>query len=101
MVENQRALADAFDLFQIMRAVDDRDAFIAQGEYALEQKIARLRIDAGGRFVEQQQLGAPEQRNREIQAAFEPTRQGLGAFVQMRSEEHTPELQSPMPISYA
>src|SRR3546814_14412590 len=35
------------------------------------------------RVVEQQQLGAPEQLNREIQAAFEPTRQGLGAFVQM------------------
>src|SRR4029453_2973259 len=56
------AIAEPLRFFHVMRRVDDGAPVAMQRLDALEDLVARLRIDADGRLVEQQQLGTVDTR---------------------------------------
>src|SRR5689334_6817063 len=46
VVDDRDAIAEALGLLHVVRGVDDGLALVAQGEEAVEDRVARLRIDA-------------------------------------------------------
>ncbi len=56
-VDDRDAIAEPLGFFHVVRRVDDGAAVAVQRLDVLEDLVARLRIDADRRLVEQQQLG--------------------------------------------
>ena len=75
VVQHQQALAQALGLVHEVRGQQDRLALAQQALQALPHQVARLRIEAGGRLVKQQQIGVVHQRTRQRQAALHAARQ--------------------------
>ncbi len=64
------AAAELLGLFQIMRRQEDRHSVGIEGAKPLPQLEAQLDVDAGGRLVENQQLGLVNQRASQREPAF-------------------------------
>ena len=83
--EDVAELVAALGLVHVVRADEHRDA--ARGELVqlVPEIAARLRIDAGGRLVEQQQLRLVQQARGERQALLPAARERAGELVRARS----------------
>ena len=80
-VDDRDAIAEALGFFHVMRRVDDRAAFAMQRLDALEDLVARLRIDADGRLVEQQQFGIVQDRGGQIEPPLHAAGIAAGAIA--------------------
>ncbi|MOA44500.1 hypothetical protein D3C78_1667900 [compost metagenome] len=78
-VQQEDALGDPFDFFQVVAGVDHRLAGCAQLFDGAEQGLAVGRIDAHRGFVEQVQVGRLQQADGEVQAALLAAGQAFGA----------------------
>ncbi len=67
-VENREAVAESLRFVHEMRRQQNRLAFLQQTLQALPDQVTRLRIEAGGRLVEQQQVRIVHQRACQRQA---------------------------------
>jgi hypothetical protein len=86
VVHDGEAVAEALGLVHEMRREQHRLALLQQLLQALPDQVARLRVEAGGRLVEEQQVGVVHQRARQRQAplhaAGERVDLGVGAAGQ-------------------
>src|SRR5260370_28270031 len=64
--KNSQAVAQPLSLLHVVRGIEDCVAVIAQAANDFQDLLARLRIDARGRLVEQNEFRLMYQRNREI-----------------------------------
>jgi hypothetical protein len=90
---DRHAIAEALRLLHVVRRVDDRLALALEGQQAVEDRVARLRIDANRRLVEQHQIGIVEDRRRQVEAPLHAARVGLDAVVP--AIEEADELERP------
>jgi hypothetical protein len=74
-VNQEGAVAQAFNLLHVMGAVEHRDARIGQNPNRREDALARLRIDADCWFVEQKCLWPMNQTAGKIEPPLHPTRE--------------------------
>ncbi len=70
VVDNGDEVADALGLFHVVGGVDDGAALIAQGADDVEDGVAGLRVDAGGRLIEQDERGIVDERGGEVEASL-------------------------------
>src|SRR5690625_236397 len=80
-INDAYAIAEAFGLLHVMRSVKHGHAFGRQCLYRFQDCVARLRVDADGRFVENEQLRLMKQADPDIQAAFHAAGEFLGGPV--------------------
>ena len=66
--EHRNAIGQRFGLFQVMRGQHDRAAFGHQRTDRFPQRLARIDVQAGGRFVQKQDFGATGDGQRELHA---------------------------------
>jgi hypothetical protein len=89
VVEDDQPVAQALGLVHEVGREEDRLALLEQVLQPLPHQVARLRVEAGGRLVEQQQVGVVDERAAEREAplhsARELARPGAGLRLQ-RSE---------------
>ena len=95
MVQHYQPVAQALRFVHEMRGQQDGGALLQQPLQALPHQVARLRIEAGGGLVQQQQSGRIDQRTRQAQAPLHAARElarlgvGLvregGKFQQLRN----------------
>jgi len=77
MIDDDNAIGEALDLFHVVGGVEQRLAARFQLLEVVEDRIAALRIDADGRFVEEQDVGIVEKTRGEIQPPFHATAEGF------------------------
>ncbi len=86
MIDDGDAIAKPLGFFHVVRGVDDGGACGAQGFNHFEDAIARLRIDADGRFVHQHNTGPMDDAGSHVEpalhAAGELAGQVAGAVLQ-------------------
>ena len=73
--------AKLLDFRQIVRGVNHRYSLPCQIRHAVEDKAARLRVDADRDFVEEHQLRRVNQTDGKIQTTFKPARKVFRCFV--------------------
>ena len=61
-VHDHQPVAELLGLVHVVRGEHQRDALLLEPEQPLPHEVAGLRVEAGGRLVEQQQLGLVDQR---------------------------------------
>ena len=89
---HQRNAVAALGLVHEMGRDEDRHALIArQIDQQFPEPVARQRIDARGRLVEDQHLGFVDDRDRERQPLADAERQILGALVEMIGKAEAPD----------
>ena len=81
MVDDADARAQRFHLFHVVAGVDDGDAGAVEAADLVEDVVARLRIDAGRRLVQQDQPRLVDQRGAEVEPAFHAAGEGARAVV--------------------
>ena len=67
VVDDGHAVAQPLGLFHVVRGQHDRAARASKAQHQLPQLAARLRIQPGGRLVEEQDVGLAHQRARDRQ----------------------------------
>jgi hypothetical protein len=75
LVHDAQAIAQTLRFLHVVRGVQDGGSGRAQTPNQLQNVRARLRVDARGRFVKQDQFGFMHQRRREIQPPLHPARE--------------------------
>jgi hypothetical protein len=70
VVHDREAVAQALGLFHEVRGEHERLAFLRQAAQPLPDQVARLRVEAGGRLVHENELRVVHQRARQRQAAL-------------------------------
>ena len=76
VVDDDDAVGQPFGLFHVVRRVDQRLAGAGERFQAVEDRVAALRVDAGGRFVEQQHVGVVHQRTGDVEPSLHPAAEG-------------------------
>jgi hypothetical protein len=76
-VHHHEPVAELLGLVHVVRGEHERDAALLQPVEPVPQHVARLRVEAGGRLVEQQQLGLVDERAGDGDAPLHPARQRL------------------------
>jgi hypothetical protein len=67
-VDDQHAVTERIGLLEVVRREEDgRAAIVAQAAHVLPHVRARLRIEPGGRLVEEQQAGLVDQAHRDVE----------------------------------
>src|SRR5262245_3316554 len=81
LVEDRDAVAESLRLLDVVRRVDDRRA--GRGDLAdhLEELLARLRVDPGGRLVEQEPPWLVNQAASQVEAALHAAGVGMDAVA--------------------
>ena len=74
VIDDRDAIAQRLDLLHVVGRVEHRHAVGAERAHGLEDVVAALRIDADGRLVEDQQLGAVEQAGGEVEPPLHAAR---------------------------
>src|SRR5690625_3790492 len=91
-VDDPDPVAEAFGLLHVVRRVQHRHALDGQRLDGLEDRVARLRVDADRRLVEDEQLGPVEEPDADVEAALhaagELLRRVLGAVGEPDELEH-------------
>ncbi len=77
VIHDRKPLAQALRFFHEMRGEDERLAFGRQPAHALPDEVARLRIEPGGRLVEEKELRVVDERAREREPAFHAARERI------------------------
>ncbi len=80
-VDDADPVAEPFGLLHVVRGVDHPDALGSEPGHAGQDGVAALRVDADGRFVEDQQLRAVEQADPDVEAAFHSAGELIGPFT--------------------
>lgn len=70
VIDDADARAEALGFLHVMRRVDDGDAGAVEELEVVEDGVARLRIDADGGFVAEEELGAVEEAGDEVEATL-------------------------------
>ena len=87
-VHHHQPVAQLLGFVHVVRGQHQRDAALLEPVEAVPQDVAGLRVEAGGRLVEQQQVGFAHQRPGDREAALHATRQRVDAFVRSLGELH-------------
>src|SRR5271169_5212674 len=86
--QDSQAVAQPLRLFHVVRRIKDGVAVIAQAANDFQDLLTRLRVNARGRLVEQNELRLMYQRNREIQAALHAAGKYADLSVAVRIQAH-------------
>lgn len=81
VVDDGYPVAQPLSFFHVVGRVDDRAALFFEFLDFLENKISRLRIDADGGFVEQQDGRVVDERAAEVEPSLHSAGEGLYAVV--------------------
>src|SRR2546423_787845 len=84
--ENRDAIGQALGLVEVVRRENDRLAEAAKRAQGLPGLAARVRVEAGRRLVEEDQLGVADEREAEVEAAALPTRKAANYLVSLLAE---------------
>ena len=93
-VDDRDAIAEPLGFFHVVRRVDDGAAFAVQRLDALEDLVARLRIDADRRLVEQQQLRIVHHRRGQVEAPLHAA--GIAADAIALAIGEADEIEAPL-----
>ena len=77
LVHHHEAVAQLLGLVHVVGGQHERDALLLEPVEAVPQDVAGLRVEAGRRLVEQQQLGLVDQRAGDRDPPLHPARQRL------------------------
>src|SRR5437867_9326878 len=86
LVDDAHPVAQTLGLLHVVRGVEDGPTLASQCLDVVEDRVARLRIDAHGGLVEQQQRRVVDHGHGEIQAPFHPARVGGDAVARAGGE---------------
>ena len=75
VIDDRHTIAQALGLVHVVRRQQDRSARGAEVANEVPQLPARLRIEPGGRLVEEQEIGIPDQRARDRESLALPAGQ--------------------------
>ena len=78
MLEQRDVRVQPLDLGQVVRRVDDGGAVAREVAHGLQDVLARRRVGARGRLVEDHELRPVDERDRRVQAALLAARQAPG-----------------------
>ena len=87
-VHDHEPVAELLGLVHVVRREHEGHALALQPVEALPQEVARLRVEAGGGLVEQQQLGLVDERARDREPALHAARQRVDEVVAPVGELH-------------
>ena len=89
VVEDDEPVAQALGLVHEVGRQQDRLALLEQVLQALPHQVTRLRVEAGGRLVEEHQVGVVDERAAEREAPLHAARKlaGLGARLGLQRGE--------------
>ena len=87
-VHDHEPVAELLGLVHVVRREHERDALLLQPVEPLPQHVPGLRVEAGGRLVEQQHLGLVDQRPGDREPALHPARERIDARVAPVGELH-------------
>ena len=87
-VHDHEPVTELLGLVHVVRREHEGDARLLQSIEALPQHVARLRVETGGRLVEQQDLGLVDQGARDRQPALHAARQRVDPRVAAIGELH-------------
>ncbi len=77
LVHDHEPVAQLLRLVHVVGRQDERHAALLESVEAIPEQVARLRVEAGRRLVEEQQLGLVDERAGDRQAALHPARHVL------------------------
>ncbi len=78
-VDDPDAVGEHVGLLEVLRGEEDRDpVLLGQAPDLLPQRGAALRVEAGGRLVEEEQARLVHEREREVEPALHPARVASG-----------------------
>ena len=84
--DDRDPVGEALGLVHVMGGEEDRLAEVAEAGDQVPRLAPRLGVEAGGRLVEEEQLGVPDQRHPDVEAALlaagEPAGAGVGLLDQ-------------------
>ena len=87
LVDHDQPIAELLGLIHVVGGEHQRRALLLQAEQPVPEDVARLRVEAGGRLVEQQDAGVVHERARDREAALHAAGQvvdlGLRALGQL------------------
>ena len=72
VVDDGDAVAQPVGLFHVVRGVEDGHALLAEPLDAAEDRVPALRVEAGGRLIEEEQPWAVDEREREVEPPLHP-----------------------------
>ena len=81
LVEHDEPVAELLGLVHVVGGEDEADALLLEPEEAVPQDVAGLRVEAGGRLVEQQDLRLVDERAGDRQPAPHAAGERLDALV--------------------
>ena len=81
VVHDDEPVAQLLGLVHVVGRDDERDALALEPEQPVPQHVPRLRVEAGGRLVEQQHLGVVHEAARDGEPALHPAGQRLDPVV--------------------
>jgi len=87
-VHHHEPVAQLLGFIHVVSRQHQGDAALLQAVEAVPQDVARLRIETGGRLVEQQQVGFAHQRAGDRESTFHPARQRVDPFVRSFGQLH-------------
>ena len=91
LVDDDEAVAQLLGLIHVVRGEDEGRAALLEAEQAVPQDVARLRVEPGGRLVEQQDAGVVDEAARDREAALHAAGElvdlALGLVSQLREVE--------------
>jgi hypothetical protein len=76
-VHDHEPVAELLGLVHVVRGEHERHALLLQPVQPLPQHVPRLRVEPGGRLVEQQHLGLVDQRPRDREPALHAARERI------------------------
>ena len=91
LVHHDEAVAELLGLVHVVGRQHERDALLLEPVQAVPQDVAGLRVETGGRLVEEQQLGVVDQRAGDRHPPLHPARQRVdlarGPFRELHEVE--------------
>ena len=81
VVHDDEPVAQLLGLVHVVRRDDEGDALALEPEQPVPQHVSRLRVEPGGRLVEEQHLGVVHEAARDGEPALHPARQRLDPVV--------------------
>ena len=77
LVHDHQPVAQLLRLVHVVRREDERHALLLEAVETVPEQVSRLRVEAGGRLVEQQQVGLVDEPAGDDQAPLHAPRERL------------------------
>ncbi len=91
VVDDRQSVAERVRLLQVVRGEEDGDAALAQAAHLVPDPGTALRVEAGGRLVQEQQRRLVDQAHADVQPTLLAARVGLrltvGRLVQLEQRQ--------------